>query len=231
LGQKIILSNIIMPLKTIEIHGLSFTQINIFGRYLPSIPSIEYVISKYEDKRNKRNFCVASNFVVTNVIETYNLPSEPFDRAKYEAWFENIDWDNISISDTNTSIIKVIESQCKLVGCSSYRVIQSMIVVQWFGLLLSSSVSDRRKFCRIVEALLRILRGKNIANIDEKFAIQKARIKPVHPSLILMECHDYTDASNYLQEFESRRINWNKQLCINTSGANFMKYNMIMKGE
>jgi hypothetical protein len=231
LGQKIILSNIIMLQKTIEVHGLSFIQVDIFGHYLPFITSIEYVLSKYKDKRNKRTFCDASNFVVSNIIEMYSLPSEPFDRAKYEVWFKNIDWDNISMPDVNTSIIKITESQCKLVGCSFYRVLQSMIIIQWFGLLLSSSVSDRRELCRVMTAALRIFRDENATNSDEKFAIQKTRLKPIYPNPMLVKCHDYTEASNCLQEFESRRIAWEKQLCINTGRANFIKSSMIMKAD
>jgi hypothetical protein len=107
-----------------------------------------YVLSKYNDKRNKRNFCRASNFVVINIIGMYSLPSEPFDRDRYEAWFKNLDWDNISITDVSTSIFKVIESQCKLVGCSFYCVVQSEFVEGWFDTLLSSSVTDRRESSR-----------------------------------------------------------------------------------
>ena len=127
-------------------------------------------------------------------------------------------------------MFKVIESQCELVGYSFYRVVQSVFTEEWFDTLLSSSVTDRRESSRVANAVLRIIRDKNITNYDEKLAKQKVRLKPICPDSRIVGCHEYTEAITYLEEFESRKIAVVEELCINTSRADYIKLS-IMKAD
>ena len=113
-----------MHIIEIKVQGHLFVQANICGCYLPSRTSIEFLLNKFKDKRNKGNFTNRANETTLVLANLYHLPIHLFDKDVYMKWYKNSDWANISCDDVNKVLTKTIASQCYLNGCCFSLVIQ-----------------------------------------------------------------------------------------------------------
>ena len=120
-------------LQKIEIKGCSFIQADINGCYLPSATSIEFLMGKIRDKRNKKNFCDRANETTLVLANKYYLPIHLLEGDIYRAWHKNLDWADISYDDVNKVLTKNIALWCDLNKYSFSKVIQSLFVINWFG--------------------------------------------------------------------------------------------------
>jgi hypothetical protein len=213
--------------KGVLIQGIEFEQADILGNWLPSTTSIKFIFTKYKDKRIKENFRIASDAVVITLAKMFSLSAEPFDRTKYEAWFKNLDWGNMSIADINSAKVKVDQSQCELVGYSFSRLVQCLFIEKWFDTLLSSSGAEKRESGRVTEAMVKISADEDSPHTDEIYTTQKARLKPIRPNISLAKCQEYQDTRACLQEFDSIKLAFAMKLSLNTNKNNHIKLKIM----
>jgi hypothetical protein len=192
-----------LQIKT-EIHGLSFSQVNIFGCYLPSHASIKSVLNEISDKRKKRNICDRSNFEVDRLGCKYGYTIYQLDIAFSNAILKEITGCKRSFSDIyhdiGVGILYFTEKQCRISGDDYPSLVQKQFIVDWFECVVGDYGHDKQKLRKISDNILRHVYSKGTRKINDKYSV----LKPEAPRSSMAKYPDYIHSKSYVDEFDTK---------------------------
>jgi hypothetical protein len=201
LGQKIELLTIIMNEKTIEVSGLSFTQVDIFGCYLPSYSSIKYALSEFNGKTAKQGFCHYSNFIALHTAPKYeaaiNYFDNHFDNADRDESSKHYDFDNISEADLDESFWILTRFASELCEYDLNRIAQSDFTKMWFESVLYELRIDIQKYRKISTAILKLPSAIAVRDFCLDF-------KQTATNSNVNKCDEYINAKTFIAALENR---------------------------
>jgi hypothetical protein len=147
--------------KTIEVSGLSFTQVDIFGCYLPTTTSIESVLSKIPDKRNKRKACSRSNELVILHSQCLDIPDDFFNEwvCKVNCRVEKTDQDRKY--NLNKKLKVIMLYQACIAGLDGRGIAQNSFVKNWFEGMLGGFDHDTQKLRKMMGNMLECFHNRS----------------------------------------------------------------------
>jgi hypothetical protein len=157
-----------MNQKTIEVSRLTFIQVDIFGCYLPTRTSIESVLAKLSDKRNKRKICGRSNELVVLHSQYFDIPDSYFDDYGCEVTFRGEKTNEDSVYNLKKISIMITADQCKLAGLNARGMAQTIFVKSWFEGMVGGFDYDVQKMRKMVGNMLECTH--NNSKFIEKYA-------------------------------------------------------------
>jgi hypothetical protein len=190
-----------MNQKTIEVSRLTFIQVDIFGCYLPTRTSIESVLAKISDKRNKRKICERSNELVELHSQRFDIPNDFFNEwvCKVSYRVEKTDLDRIYNLDKKSTIITLY--QAYIAGLDSKGIAQSIFTMSWFEGMVGGFHHDIQKMRKMLGNMLECTHNRS--KPIEKYA--DAKLEP-----LTSREKEYPDYVTSRMLFES----FNKQICL-----------------
>lgn len=150
-----------MNSKTIEVCGLSFTQVDIFGCYLPTHSSIESVLVKIPDKRNKRKICERSNELVMLFSPRYDIPDSFFDDWVCRVNFRVEKTDRNRKYNLAKKITLIMLYQACIAGLDGGSIAQNRFVKSWFEGMLGGFDHDTQKLRKMMGNMLECLHNRS----------------------------------------------------------------------
>lgn len=180
-----------------EIQGLTFIQIDILGCYLPSHTSIEYALSRFNDKRRKQIFRDFSDRAVLHYAQRNDVPIHMFHDTNYDIWDKTIDWSRMSELDLNQIFPIITKFACEITGDSFRKVIQSDFTISWFNHLLYNRQPDVQEIRKVTTNLLRFPRVPHNDTVKDFFK-KHPNNKPIYQESNICECAEYIEALNYI---------------------------------
>jgi hypothetical protein len=183
-----------------EIQGLTFIQADIFGKPLPSRTSIESVLDKITDKRNKRKICDRSNSVVLFLHQKYNLPINLLSDHFHDSRLKELSGGKLSLNDIHKILLHITELQCRLSGDDYYLLVQNLFNVEWFELLFCDFNFDIQKIRKAMTSYLACAYGNGNIETFDKYN----NMKPEISSSNMIQYPEYMSARAYSHAFDSR---------------------------
>jgi hypothetical protein len=167
-----------MILAETEVQGLSFAQLCVYGEFFPSETSIESVLNRINDSRNRRKICDHSNNVVLRLAHKFG-----FMRYQSISWSEflshatrmNIDTKREDLERIN---VKALEIICRLSDQDFESLLQNAFVVNWFEATVGDRDSDIRQMIRFASFSQQSLvnRGASHSDYEKYQGLNKATI-------------------------------------------------------
>jgi hypothetical protein len=198
-----------------EIHRLSFSQVNIFGCYLPSRSSIESVLEQIRDHRKKRKICDRSNSQVPRLGRKYGLTIHQLEVSLSNAVLKERTGVGRSASeiyhDIGVGILYLTEKQCRISGDDYFLIVQNEFTVNWFECVVGDYGHDNQKFRKISDNILVHVYSKGA----KKLTNQYFGLKPEVPTPNMAKYPDYIFSKSYGQEFNTKvwkMINSNREI-------------------
>jgi hypothetical protein len=121
-----------MRQKTIDVHGLSFIQVDILGCYLPTRTAIESVLDEIRDKRNKKKICEHFNRMTIAHGQRFDIPIDYQSCYTCEISFRVEHTDEDIIYNLNKILSMIMATQCTLSGYDFNLLAQNLFTVNWF---------------------------------------------------------------------------------------------------
>jgi hypothetical protein len=202
--------------KTIEVSGLSFTQVDIFGCYLPTRTSIESVLAKIPDKRNKRKICERSNKLAILHSRRFDIPDSFFDDWVYRMSFKVEETSKNRLHDLYKKSEIIMFHQCELAGLNPRWMAQSMFVMAWFDGMIGCDVPNNQAMRKVMGNMLKRThsRSKSIAkHADVKLKRLTSREKEYPEYAIAIAMQDsFFDRTCLIAIYDVRmlRLSYNK---------------------
>jgi hypothetical protein len=150
LGKKLKLLTIIMNQKKIEVSGLTFIQVDIFGYYLPTRTSIESVLAKISDKRNKRKICERSNELVDLHSQRFDIPDNFFDEWVCKVSYRVEKTDRDRKYNLDKKLILIMLYQACTARLDGRDVARNSFIQNWFEGIVGGFDHDTQKLRKIL---------------------------------------------------------------------------------
>jgi hypothetical protein len=195
--------------KTIEVSGLSFTQVDIFGCYLPTITSIESVLAKIPDKRNKRKICERSNELVELHSQRFDIPDSFFDDWVCGVSYRVEKTDLDRKYNLNKKMTVIMLYQACIAGLDGRGIARSRFVKNWFEGMLGGFDHDTQKLRKMMSNTLECFHNRS-KPIDK---YKNVKLEPLTSRE--KEYPEYVTARTLFESF-------NEQICL------IAKYNSLM---
>ncbi|WP_373538759.1 hypothetical protein [Chamaesiphon sp.] len=195
--------------KTIEVSGLYFTRANIFGCYLPTRTSIESVLVKIPDKRNKRKICERSNELVELHSQCLDIPDSFFDDwvCTIEYRVEKTDRDRKYNLDKKLTVIML--HQACIAGLDGRGIARNSFIKNWFEGMLGGFDHDTQKLRKMLGNTLECVHNRS--KPIEKY--KNVKLEPLTSRE--KECPEYVTARMLFESFQ-------EQICL------ILQYNSLM---
>lgn len=195
--------------KTIEVSGLSFTQVDIFGCYLPTTTSIESVLAKIPDKRNKRKICKRSNELVEIHSQCFDIPDSLFDDYVCGVSYRVEKTDQDRMDNINKKMTVIMLYQACIAGLDGRGIARNSFVKKWFEGMLGGFDHDIQKLRKMLGNTLECFHNRS--KPIEKY--KDVKLEPLTPQQ--KECPEYVTARMLFESFQ-------EQICL------ISKYNSMM---
>jgi hypothetical protein len=197
--------------RTIEVYGLNFTQVDIFGCYLPLRTSIESVLDKITDKRNKRKICEHANKLTILHSQEFDIPHNFQHEYICKVGFRVKLTNENHIYNLKKKSLIIMGYQCALANCKFDYLAQSRFTVKWFEGVVGGFDHDIQKMRKISGHWLRCIRGQC------KYFEEYADLKPEPPSKRINEYPEYIVANTIGELFNARIheiAHYDKRMCV-----------------
>lgn len=136
--------------KTIKISGLSFTQVDIFGCYFPTITSVESVLAKIPDKRNKRKACSRSNELVILHSQCLDIPDDFFSEWVCMVNYRVEKTDRDRKYNLNKKLTVIMLYQACIAGLDGRGIARNSFIKNWFEGMLGGFDHDTQKLRKML---------------------------------------------------------------------------------
>jgi hypothetical protein len=198
-----------MNQKKIEVSGLTFIQVDIFGCYLPTRTSIESVLAKISDKRNRRKICERSNELVDLHSERFDIPDSFFDEwvCKVSYRVEKTDRDRKCNLDKKLTVIMLY--QACIAGLDGRGIARSSFIMNWFEGIVGGFDYDIQKLRKMLVNTLKCFHNRS--KPIEKY--KNVKLEPLTSRE--KEYPEYVTARTLFESF-------NEQICL------IANYNSLM---